>query len=420
MSTKTNISEYGNNEFIICQYCTKETPIIYNFCAQCHKQIKCLECGAKTFSSADFCLACSKPLINRENISKPTNLYTRNVKKEGDNYEENIRFELSDDSVGKIAPFIVKQTMSGTKPISLATNALNESLKEDDTEFEDISSESKVATSKEDEQENKVPTIPIANQTASPNNNVSQFFKNDSGNIIAIENDFRGKTWTEQQKNFIIVFTKAYQELLGKPIPNKEVIKEAAKKLSIVDNNNFTNYLNKVTDDCMAKLNDGLELNAKGNKEASRIIKLMEDDSTPSGFDYSKKSTTNTIKRLRISGDERSLVVEWIKDEVALGKLDVRDVKTGRDAALLALWIITVKLEKTKASYIHLFMEYLNKKFTTISVTSPAVNKALTVSKESEKYFQKTSDGKYFLSTVGQQLVEEWINGVKSIKKDTE
>lgn len=105
-----------------------------------------------------------------------------------------------------------------------------------------------------------------------------------------------------------------------------------------------------------------------------------------------------------------------MNDNVDLNKLDVRNIRSGRDAALLALWTLTVNLNKVKAAPIYLLLYYLNKKFTTISVTQVAVSKSITQSKEADKYFQKNSDGEYFLSPAEQKLVEEWISGAKTIQ----
>jgi hypothetical protein len=171
----------------------------------------------------------------------------------------------------------------------------------------------------------------------------------------------------------------------------------------------------------MTELSNGWELNVKGNKELDSLIKLMQDDNSPQGFTYAARSNSGATKKARISSDEKSAVDDWVNDDVNLKKLDVRNIRSGRDAALLALWILTVNLKKVKAAPIYLLLYYLNKKFTTISVTQAAVSKSITLSKEADKYFQKNNEGEYFLSPTGQKLVEEWVSGAKTIQnKDSD
>ncbi len=397
----------SENSLLICQYCENETQSQFNFCSKCYSQIKCINCGAKIFNGSPICLQCGTALVAKMATGKSNNIYTRHVKKDGENYEEDVRFELTDESVEKIAPFIVRQTMPNEKSYrGSLQEGKGKSSHNDVSEYEDLTD---ISEEKDDLGENQ--NSSSSGSVTKSKGIITQYFKNDNGNIVAIENDFRGKTWSEQQKNFIILYTKAHLEIMGKPLPDREIVREAAKRLNLLDSNNFSTYFTKTSAQYMTELSNGFELNTKGNKEFENIIKLMLDEKSGPGFAYAGRPSSGASKKARISSEEKSTVDSWLTDEVNLGKLDVRNVKSGRDAALLALWILTIKLGKVKAAPIYILLYYLNKKFTTISVTQAAISKAITQSKDADKYFQKNNEDEYFLSTIGQKMVEDWVSG---------
>lgn len=76
---------------------------------------------------------------------------------------------------------------------------------------------------------------------------------------------------------------------------------------------------------------------------------------------------------------------------------------------MVALWIITVHLEKAKVVRYNEAYYYLKHKYETISATLKAFYYAVT-NQKNEKYFRKTGDV-YFLSPEGQKIVEGWIVG---------
>lgn len=398
-----------------CPFCQSPTSADYNFCTTCYQQTKCISCEAKIFPGAPFCLKCSKPLISQAGNDKAPNRAVRKVKKEGENYEEYTDFALSDTAVEKLAPYVIGTTLPGRRVPPPQNKGLTggQDNQGDEVDFEEISDDV------DDTQNNSANSGQAESKSSAPNNPLSQFFKVDKGGLVAVENDFKGTSWKEQQQNFIILYAKAYKDLLNKSVPSKDVIREAAKKLNIIDSNNFTVYLTKTTSDCMTQLADGLELNNKGEKEAKRIIKLMQDDNAPAGFAYVDRSTSQSGKKVnRMSKEDKAEIDSWVSEDVDLGKLDIRDIKTGRDAALVSLWAITTKLGKTKAVASPAAYSYLKKKFTTVSVTPEAFASALTKGKGCEKWFQKNNDNGFFLSTDGQKLVEDWISGATKVKKE--
>ena len=145
----------------------------------------------------------------------------------------------------------------------------------------------------------------------------------------------------------------------------------------------------------------------------------MNDENAQAGYSFVERPSGNSSKKInRLSKDDKSEIEKWISDEVILDKLDVRDIKGGREAAMLSLWILKTKLNKAKAISIPAAFYYLNRKFTTVSVSPEAFTMAISKSKDAEKWFQKNNDNEYFLSTDAQKLVEDWVSGKANIKKE--
>ncbi|MGI4738431.1 MAG: zinc ribbon domain-containing protein [Janthinobacterium lividum] len=413
----------ADEAMVVCQFCKRETPKEYNFCAACDNQINCLECGKKTYPGKDFCLSCSKPLVTRiatNQTNQAPNQYERRVKQEGENYEEFTRFELSDNSVEAIAPFVIGQTMPpgartprivGAKQVGLPSGQ-SETL---DTTYEE-------AGSNEPNAQTADGPVPIPDTPAQPKgeNQLSKFFELDGDSLAAKENDFKGASWAAQQRNFILLYTKAYRELLGKPVPDKEAYKALAQKLRLLDPTNFTTYVNKQASAYMTTMTNGLVLNTAGEKEVEKVIQLMNDESK-NGEAYWARPNTPPKPASYLTKEDKEKSQGWASEapSVNLNKLDIRDISIARDYALLALWLITHGLKKADAVKWNEAMMFLTTSFKTIAVTGNSFGKAISA-KENEKFFTKNGDGMYYLTPTGQKLVEEWIAGTKTVKSKKE
>lgn len=410
-------------ETITCQFCKKLTPLEYNFCVECDNQIKCLECGKKTFPGKEYCLACAKPLFVRPATNQAPNQYERSVEQDGDKYKEHTRFALSDNAVHEIAPFVVSQTMPGIKarpnaPVPPTSLSNGQPI---DTFYEDLSRneyKEKDAEHDTDAATNKSSEAQVNTNQYSENSSLSRYFQHDGDSLVAVENDFKGQNWTEQQRRFILLYAKAYKDIFNKPVPNKEEIKSAAERLKIVDQNNFTNHLSRAITAHMTQMSNGLVLNTAGDKEVTKILKQMEEESPKSGYAYWSRPASAPAQQSYLSKDDKARVMTWIDASVDLGQLEIRDVKTARDYALLAFWIIIHHIQKANALKWNEAMLYLTTKYDTTSVKGGAFSKAMT-GKGSEKYFTKSGEGAYYLTTDGQKLVENWVSGAVSIKKQT-
>src|SRR5262249_36152247 len=162
----------------------------------------------------------------------------------------------------------------------------------------------------------------------------------------------------------------------------------------------------------ITQLSEGFKLNPKGEKEVKRIIANMEDEKADAGFAYWEKSVSAPTKKTRLRADDLSKIKEWAQGEVDLEKLNVRDLKTGLDYALVAIWIVTTRLKKVKAVRWSDAYYYFKERYTTISATPNAFRKAL-ISPSNEKYFGK-SDELFYLKTEGESIVKDMIAGKRT------
>ena len=394
-----------------CQFCELETPSQYNFCVECDMQIKCLGCGTNTYPGKDYCLNCGQSLIAKASNSPAPNRFVRTVEQDGDKYKEHTELAVTDEAVHEFAPFVVGQTFSGRKVKASSSKQIPGNT--EDTFYEEVPDG--ISGEADDNSNDSGDQEPLKPKTSSTSA-LSKYFIRDGDILVATITDFKGKNWAEQQRNFLILYTKAFKEITGRIVSDPKHYKAAADKINLVDPNNFPNILTKLTKAKFTSLTGGFDLNADGEKDFQRIINLLEND-TEKGYAYASRIATTNVKRHKLSREDKLKFESWTSENVDLGKLDIRDVTTGRDAALVALWIITLHLKKGDAFMWNEAMHYFLKKYSTVSVTSKAAAKAVN-SKDNEKFFQRNTEGEFYLSPAAQKLVEGWISGTQIIKKE--
>lgn len=400
----------------VCRFCKESTPVEYSFCVHCENQTKCLNCGKKTFPGKDFCLACTKPLYARPVANQAPNQYERKVKKDGDNYEERVSFALSDESVKAIAPFIINQVMPDAVGVALPPSS-ESNANTMDTNYEDVTNTSNSSEETNADQVTTQSDSPNTHVPSSGSSNLNRFFRKDGSFLLPTNRDFKGQSWGDQQRNFILLYLKAHKEILGKPVPDREHVKAVANKIGVADKGNFSNYLNRTIKAHALQLTEGFELNDDGEKEVVRILSLMDSQSAKAGNAYWSRPASPQVQKSRLSGDDKKRVETWVIEPVELGQLDIRDIKIARDYALLGFWIITFHLKKAKAIKWNEVIHYLTKKFETVKVEGHSFSKSIS---KNEKFFTKTSEGAYYLTPDGQRIVEGWISGKAPLKVSQE
>ncbi len=110
-----------------------------------------------------------------------------------------------------------------------------------------------------------------------------------------------------------------------------------------------------------------------------------------------------------MSSDDEIRIKDWATEEVDLGQLQIIQITRPLDYALLALWLLTIKLHKGQTVRWNEAYCYLKTKYQNMSATPQAFSKAIRNTNNGK--YVRTSDDRYFLSEEGQKKVEGWVSG---------
>lgn len=392
----------------LCPSCGQKTPSEYSFCEQCEKQVRCLnpECKQKLVAGKSICLYCGAAILLP--TSNRGNSFQRFVEQKGEDYKEEIKIDMTDHAVSELAPFIAGQIVPrGGQRQTFGANDGNHGRTRSlpgaappAMDFQDGDH----SDSHQDEGE------VLESKTAdSKFVTTYKFFEKDGEKLVLLEKDFKGSSFKEQVRRFIVLYTAEYFRNFNKPVPNADNYLQAAKKANVYNSKNFTPYFNRAAKEFLTELSEGYKLNNSGETELQTIVSEMQNAKSPAGHPYwEQKASTTTAKPIRFGKDDEAKVQKWLQDDVNLGKLQIGDLKKGLDYLLVGIWILTEHLKKEKAVRWLDAYQYLKRKFTTIKATSTAVSLALSKPNAS-KYIVKTDDSLY-LNSDGKAVVEKWVN----------
>jgi|GEM_PF-2494203 len=384
---------------ILCPLCGANAPSASRFCPMCGKSMRCqnLECNAPLVANAKFCFQCGQPITDGASQVQP-NRYSRDV--EGKNHKEHTEFSISDNAVNALAPLIVEQIFARQSQHNQnAPRNHNKSMAPPALTGDLFDNEQPIIDSSFSE-----PGL----QQNHPESGAARFFEKNGDFLIPRTRDFKGKNWAEQSRHYLVLYIAAYNSLFGKPVPDKNHFKPAADKAEIYDPGNFSKYVDQQISSYTMLLDGGYRLNDDGDKELVRIIALMDSPGTEAGYEYWKRETGNGTERHRLSNKDKERLDKWAAEEADLGKLDVRNIKSSLHYALLAFWILTVKLNKVKSIHRNEAYCYLCKRYEIVAITSQAFSRAVLDDKLD--LFRQSGDN-HFLSTDAITLVEGWTEG---------
>ena len=289
-------------------------------------------------------------------------------------------------------PFALKR---GDVPLSPIPKALAEGTAEQDT----------VTT----EQTEEIDSPSVANGTPFT---AGLLFRRDGEILLAETKDYKGSSWADQQRRFILLYASAYELSLGKPVPGVEHFKAVAEKASVLDKNNFTRYTSETVVKYFLTTSTGLALNQDGKREVERIISEINNPQTTPGHEYWNQSHSDTTNRYWLSDKDKERLHSWTQENVDLGRLDILKIKSGRDYALLAFWLIIDYLKKGDCFRWNEAYEFLKAKYQAISASPETFSKAVK-SASNSKYFRESGEA-YFLTPEAKTTVENWIAGTST------
>ncbi|NOK61363.1 MAG: hypothetical protein GFH27_549305n132 [Chloroflexi bacterium AL-W] len=252
----------------------------------------------------------------------------------------------------------------------------------------------------------------IAQSSDSEKSKASKYFQlHGESDVITKFNDFKGKKRKDQQERFIVLYVWAYNTILGKPVPVKQQVIEAMRRIKLHDTNSTT-YFQQTANALLIHTDSGFELNTRGLQVVEQFLEEIGDNSVPDGFEYWKGSSRPGQKRHTISKEEDRQVKSWVEMSLDIGQLDIRELKAATNCAMFALWAITKGIDVIKATKPKMAYLYLTQKYTTVSVGSKAFITCLGRGSNKSK-FSKNPEGLYYLTPQAEREVESWIKGTE-------
>ncbi len=390
---------------ISCPHCQTSTPDELKFCRHCKNQTKCLnkDCGQLLISDETFCFHCGES-VKENHRQTQLNKFVHDVKQQGKNLEEHTEFIFSDDVAREIAPFVGGQFLGGSPQRSVTPPKHNNTF---------VPLVPKALTQNAPGQETgeisqAEPVIePLLDNAPTRVN--TRFFRRDGDVLLAETKDYKGTNWAKQQRYFILLYAAAYEELFGKPVPEKDHFKSVAEKANIIDRSNFTKYLSEEIKKHFLETSNGLALNNDGKLEVQRIIADIDNPKITEGEAYWNKSQTDTTKRIRLSDKDKQRLQDWAKEDIDVGQLDPLLLKSGLDYALFAFWSLITHLKKGEGFPWNEAFEYLKARPIAVSASPETFSRA--VKSDSNKEYFRADGEAYFLTPEANTKVESWIAG---------
>lgn len=394
------------SETITCPTYRQSTPAEYNFCLHCDNQTKCLNpnCGKVLVTGKAFCLVCGLPV--QATATQPSrNKYRRVVKPGKYGEAEETDFDFTDHAATELAAAISSIIMG--RPLQQAPFQVRANQVPMPTPLPAL-----IENVTEQEPDNAKPKEE-AIQTSPANTDLqgaARFFTQSGDYLVKEIWDYKGKTWADQQRRFILLYTAAYCAIFNKYVPSKDHYKVAAEKAKIYDKVNFNRYLEKMIGKELAEIENTYKPSINGEGAVSGYVAEISNEKILEGFVYTNQPSGGTTLRYRMSDKDKAVVQEWAQEDVDLGSLDLNTIKTAREYAMLSIWILTVRLKKANHVRWNQAYEYYETRYQAISATREAFSSAIAKD-DKEVYFRKSGEF-YFLSPDTIATVESWIKGL--------
>jgi hypothetical protein len=234
----------------------------------------------------------------------------------------------------------------------------------------------------------------------------SNYFEKDGqGFLISNCHDYKGKNKKLQQQRFSILYVWAYNSLNGEPVPSDHLT-QAAQRNGVYDKH-YPAYLKEVANRFFIRLDGTFKINPNGRAEISKIQAEIQ-DSDLSGSEFWNSTRKKPNRSPRVTKEDSQKVEQWIQISSKFDGFDVRDLSTRSDLVILALYDITKELKVETSVKPYFVYEYLTKRYKTVSITNKNVSDILS-DKSYRKYFERTSEGLYYLTQEAESLAESWI-----------
>lgn len=384
---------------IDCPYCKNEVIGILNFCLNCDRQVKCLNCSGALFANKTLCLLCGKPVNAQESNSSPINELILDEQQNTESSSRRVSVRFSDNVASEVVSLLgLIPSKSHPIKVSTTTNPFLEPFLE--------SSEPDIENENSDNDTDLLLSTQMIENIASNNQAQNLFEMDGEDNLISSNPDYKGKSKKAQQHRFILLYVCAYHDIFNGSLPSKDHINKAAKSAGLHDQNFAANFTQTAKENLIhTSTGAGYKLNTIGNQKVKEFIEEIN-NSEIKGFSYWNQKPKGSRKRASFGKEDQEKINNWISQQSEFDDFDIRKLDSGRTCALFSLWLLTKKLSLASAVKPGEVFAFIKGKYTTISITKDAVSAAL--SKMSDR-FGKTSEGLYFLTEKGEQEIEDFL-----------
>ncbi len=399
-SKKNRFDDWGS-KMNKCPYCNNEFVEDYNFCPNCDNQVKCIACGKELIPGKTKCFYCGSQ-IAIENKA-PMNEYSLHEEHSGDTYKLDVQFKVSDTAIEKVGGLLLGNGTSNVvlnfrsrskekeieKPPALLPPQpqLEANLEKPDVNVEGVG----VRTIRQDSQVSLDEVFPV----------------DDRLEVKII--DFKGKTKSEQQRRFILIYIWGYNKHFGSPVPSRQILISASRDKKLWGTS-FSNLITRLKADVLIEAKDGLKLSPLGEKEVVKIIEEIKNNEIV-GSDYQetkspRKATMRKKGEQNTQEEIHTLVAEWKTKNIDLGSFDVKALHSSmsRQKVQFGLWILENRLGLESAP-LDAVIEFLLQVFPTIGGNQQSLKNSVT----NKKYIGRTAQGECFLTPDGERDIESLL-----------
>jgi len=397
-----------------CPYCNAPLNEKYNFCINCDRQIKCVHCNDFLIPNKIRCYMCGKPIENEATSPSVMNEFNLEEKHTRSSSSRSLKGRFSDVAFGQAAALF--GGLPVPKPLLVRnTNAKQQPLYEQPTlpHFEETPN---VIIGEPPERSEHAPsTPPIAQQ---PSDKIARYFEQDGADsLVCLVADYKGETKKDQQQRFILLYIYAYHQFFNHPLPEQKYVIKALQNRNMFDNNVYKHFPS-VESRYLIKVEAGYRVNTDGVKEIERIISEIEDETKKGFVDWDKPGKPRA-KQSRLNSQYEQQLDLWVDLDTGINNFDIRSLKRATNYAMFSLFILTKKLNVTRAVQPILIFQYLKRKFSSIPVSQKSIANALK-RPYNAKFFEKTADGSFYLTVEGESKIRGWLQSGKVDEVDTE
>lgn len=388
-----------------CVYCSSENPEKNNFCCACKRQIRCLSCKEALDKNADMCFSCGQVVKTRQ-IEVAHNTYELDEAHNArtGNSSRKIRISFSDNALESVAP-----ALSGMLGMASSTQSTVASQRKI---FHQASSQTKTidALPQNSEVTGTINTSsPISAKSLDSAEELLAFEIDDYGELITTINDFKGKSQSEQQKRFIVLYILDYQSVSSKAPTDEEVV-AAANKLGFYDKSNFKRYLKSIKNDYFVPA--GEKLRPRDNLQAylDEIGSQLRDESLKGASmnspkkPFKKRSSTSSL-----TDSDIAYIKEITDKHPQIKQINSRDLTT---VEIVAIGLYLLKkfesIETLKLRVLHGILG-MTRGF---GVEFKSFHHNLKRSEVSNKSFHFKGDGNIELLPNGETIAENKLSSI--------